>query len=209
LVPGELQTELDAVVFSSVAQEAVVRLFSEQGPLDEQRVQLRPGETTVGFRVQAEGGGFQRYRVQVAAAQDGQALNNVAAALVQVQGPPRLLVVASAEDDARALRDALGATKLRAELVATAAMPADVAGLSAYEAVLLVNVPARALPVGAMAALPAYVRDLGKGLLMIGGEQSFGVGGYGRTPVEEALAGLHGRARPRGAPRPGDRLCDR
>jgi uncharacterized membrane protein len=38
-----------------------------------------------------------------------------------------------------------------------------------------------------MAALPSYVRDLGKGLLMIGGEESFGVGGYGRTPVEDAL----------------------
>ena len=38
-----------------------------------------------------------------------------------------------------------------------------------------------------MAALPGYVRDLGKGLIMIGGKESFGVGGYGRTPIEEAL----------------------
>ena len=66
-------------------------------------------------------------------------------------------------------------------------MPSDLAGLSGYEAVVLVNVPARALPVKAMAALPAYVRDLGKGLLMIGGKESFGVGGYGHTPLEEAM----------------------
>jgi uncharacterized membrane protein len=66
-------------------------------------------------------------------------------------------------------------------------MPTDLAGLGLYEAVLLVNVPARALPVAAMAALPAYVRDLGRGLLMIGGEESFGVGGYGDTPLEAAL----------------------
>src|SRR5258705_359044 len=32
-----------------------------------------------------------------------------------------------------------------------------------------------------------YVRDYGGGLVMIGGEESFGLGGYYRTPVEEAL----------------------
>lgn len=67
------------------------------------------------------------------------------------------------------------------------AMPTDLASLSDYEAVVLVNVPARTLPVQVMGILPGYVRDLGKGLVMIGGEESFGVGGYGRTPVEEAL----------------------
>ena len=32
-----------------------------------------------------------------------------------------------------------------------------------------------------------YVRDYGGGLMMIGGEESFGLGGYYRTPIEEAL----------------------
>src|SRR2546425_5799523 len=32
-----------------------------------------------------------------------------------------------------------------------------------------------------------YVRDYGGGLVMIGGEESFGLGGYYRAPVEEAL----------------------
>src|SRR2546427_11083310 len=32
-----------------------------------------------------------------------------------------------------------------------------------------------------------YVRDGGGGLLMVGGEESFGLGGYYRTPIEEAL----------------------
>src|SRR5262249_56667903 len=32
-----------------------------------------------------------------------------------------------------------------------------------------------------------YVRDQGGGLIMIGGEESFGLGGFDRTPLEEAL----------------------
>jgi uncharacterized membrane protein len=38
-----------------------------------------------------------------------------------------------------------------------------------------------------MELLRGYVRDHGGGLVMLGGEESFGVGGYYRTPVEEAL----------------------
>ncbi|GAB4440726.1 MAG: VWA domain-containing protein [Chloroflexi bacterium OHK40] len=181
------EVALDAVVRSSVAQEALVRLLSDSGVVEEQRVALAPGENRVRFLVKAGGSGFQRYRVQIEAAEDVQTRNNEAAALVQVQGPPRVLLVASAPGDAQALYDALTATRMLPELVAPGAMPTDLASLSAYEAVVLVNVPARALPVAAMAALPAYVRDLGKGLLMVGGEESFGVGGYGRTPIEEAL----------------------
>ena len=38
-----------------------------------------------------------------------------------------------------------------------------------------------------MAALKDYVEYLGGGLTMIGGQRSFGVGGYYRTPIEEIL----------------------
>ena len=38
-----------------------------------------------------------------------------------------------------------------------------------------------------LAALQVYVRDLGKGLVMIGGPGSYGAGGYTKTPLEETL----------------------
>ena len=38
-----------------------------------------------------------------------------------------------------------------------------------------------------LAALQVYVRDLGKGLVMIGGPDSYGAGGYQKTPLEETL----------------------
>lgn len=178
---------LTAIVESNVAQHAVVRLISDDGVLEERTVALEAGANDVTFSVVVSGSGFRRYRVQVQPERDGRAQNNEAAALLQVQGPPRVLVVAQNRADAAPLISALAATNVIAEELSPGAMPGDLAGLSAYEAVVLVNVPARALPVSTMAALPGYVRDLGKGLLMIGGNESFGVGGYGRTPVEEAL----------------------
>ncbi len=178
---------LRAIIESNVAQNAVVRLINDDGVLEERTIALEVGANDVAFSVIVNGSGFQRYRVQVQPERDGRAQNNEAAALLQVQGPPRVLVVAEDRADAAPLVSALNATNVIAEELSPSAMPGDLAGLSAYEAIVLVNVPARALPVSTMAALPGYVRDLGKGLLMIGGNESFGVGGYGRTPVEEAL----------------------
>ena len=38
-----------------------------------------------------------------------------------------------------------------------------------------------------LAALQVYVRDIGEGLVMIGGPESYGAGGYQKTAIEETL----------------------
>lgn len=181
------EIELTATVESNVAQTARVRVFADQEVIVDQVQELQVGTNRLSVTVQPGEPGFQRYRVQIEPQNDARVQNNEAAVLVQVQGPPRVLLVEGEAGEARNLQDALDAANVAAERVAPDAMPTDLAGLSAYEAVVLVNVPARELPVKVMGILPGYVRDLGKGLIMIGGDDSFGVGGYGRTPLEEAL----------------------
>ncbi|MBE0697637.1 MAG: VWA domain-containing protein, partial [Anaerolineaceae bacterium] len=66
-------------------------------------------------------------------------------------------------------------------------LPATLPELARYDTIVLANVLASSLPSGAMEALPVYIRDLGKGLLMTGGDSAFGAGGYLRTPLETAL----------------------
>lgn len=176
-----------ATVESNVAQPVVVRLIDDTGLVAERKLDLEPGATRVEFVVPIEGNGFRRYRVQIEAARDGRMQNNEAAALIRVQGPPRVLLIARTIADARPLATALTAAGMTAEVISPEAAPRSLADLSAYDTLVLVNTPARLLPVGLMQAIPGYVRDLGRGLLMVGGEESFGVGGYGRTAVEEAL----------------------
>ena len=57
-------------------------------------------------------------------------------------------------------------------------MPSSLATLAGYDAVVLDNVSAAQLGATAMASLQVYVRDLGKGLVMLGGRSSYGAGGY-------------------------------
>ncbi|HTK77907.1 MAG TPA: FixH family protein, partial [Gemmataceae bacterium] len=66
-------------------------------------------------------------------------------------------------------------------------MPDGLADLQNYELVILSNVPATALTQRQMEVARTYVQDLGGGLIMLGGDQSFGLGGYYKTTLEEIL----------------------
>ncbi|MBI4276821.1 MAG: VWA domain-containing protein, partial [Armatimonadetes bacterium] len=67
------------------------------------------------------------------------------------------------------------------------ALPSRAADLQGYDAVVLDDVPATVLSPAQMAALRDYVGTLGGGLVAIGGPQSFGIGGYAHTPLEQVL----------------------
>lgn len=181
--------ELTVTIESNVAGTARLRILDDNGSIYDQAISLQPGPTTVAVPVRAETTGFRRFRAIVEAAEDGRSENNQAAAYTLVQGPPQVLVVvdpdsaAEAEAAVRALEDA----GMNVQVTAPGEMPQELTQLAAFDSVMLVNVAAESLPPATMELLPTFVRDLGHGLVMIGGPQSFGAGGWLRTPVEEAL----------------------
>lgn len=59
--------------------------------------------------------------------------------------------------------------------------------LSKFDAVILANLPAECLNEDEQKVIRSQVHDQGAGLVMIGGNQSFGAGGWQNTEVEKAL----------------------
>ncbi|HUS14581.1 MAG TPA: VWA domain-containing protein, partial [Chloroflexia bacterium] len=74
-----------------------------------------------------------------------------------------------------------------ADVVPASALPLDLKQLAAYDATVLVDVPLPGLPQGGQEVLETYVRDLGRGLVVVGGEESYGAGGYSRSILERML----------------------
>lgn len=179
--------EIVATIISTAPGDATVRLFGDGKLIATQSASLQAGASRLAFSLKAEEAGFRRYTAELDAPNDTLKQNNTAAAFTFVQGPPRVLVVEQARRDADNLTAALESAKVGVERITPTALPGDLAALANYDAVFLVNVPASALPDGAMRVLPAYVRDLGRGLVMIGGTDAYGAGGYLRTPLEKAL----------------------
>jgi Mg-chelatase subunit ChlD len=67
------------------------------------------------------------------------------------------------------------------------AVPEDLLSLQSYDLVVLNNVAAFEVTPAQQELLARYVHDLGGGLLMIGGDNGFGAGGWNGSPLEDVL----------------------
>lgn len=181
------EVPLQVVLESSIATSGQLQIFADGELLQTQPVAIAPGTTRLPITIPGGEAGFRRYEVRLEAEGDAQPLNNRAAAFTTVQGPPRVLLVASAEERVAPLREALEASSVRVEWLTPEQVPANQAQLREYGAIMLVDVLARDVPRAVQEALPVYVREQGGGLAMIGGRESFGAGGWRRSPVAAAL----------------------
>ncbi|MGZ6339795.1 MAG: VWA domain-containing protein, partial [Candidatus Limnocylindrales bacterium] len=179
--------EAVATVSSTVAQPATVRLYADGSLVGTQRIQLPAGSLPVTFNVKATEAGFHTFRAVVEAARDTFSQNDRADSDTIVQGEPRVLVVAGDPSVASELVAALRTERQRLDVVAPEELPADLAALATYDSVVLVDVPRSRLSDRQQVALQTDVRDLGRGLVMVGGPHSFTAGGFRDTPIEETL----------------------
>lgn len=182
---GEL-FDLKATIDSNVSTSGTLRIMVDNKELKEEPIEITKGTNRLVWGLKAEKA-VHTYKVEVISSRDTHKENNVGQALTQVQGVPKILLVEGKPGDSKALGTALTAVNLQAETVDAGTMPKTLTGLAQYSSVVLVNVPATDLPDAAMQALENFVCDLGRGLVMIGGENSYGPGGYYQTPVEKAL----------------------
>jgi len=176
---------LNVVVNSNFATTAKLQLFIDGQLAREQDLSITVGANSFSVRVPAGAAGFRRIEAKLDPQGDTEPQNNRAGAYTEVQGPPRILMIAGDAQRAANLTAALQSTGIKVDLRAPNAAPAGIDQLSNYAAVILVDTPASDVPRALLEALPTYVRDLGRGLAMIGGVDSFGAGGYRRAVKDQ------------------------
>ncbi len=192
------QFDLNVSIQANQPMRATVRIFSKSQMLYEAMHELHKGSQTLSLPLTAQEPGFVSYNVQITPEQDAFYQNNRLDTFSQVEGPPRVLMVAPPTgesmpnggirpDETSLLRQSLTSAGFDVQLITPSLMPADLPTLAQYNSVVLVDVPARALGNNQMETLQSYVRDLGGGLVAVGGPTSYGVGGYYGTPLEDAL----------------------
>jgi Ca-activated chloride channel family protein len=117
--------------------------------------------------------------------------NNRAEALTLTPGQGSVLILDGVSAGLPGPGAVLGQTLERAGVlvstIAPGAMPDSIVALQPYDLIILQNVPAEALTLQQHDLLSSHVRDLGGGLAMIGGPDSFGAGGWKGTALEPIL----------------------
>jgi hypothetical protein len=174
---------LTAEVQSTRAGEVAYTLYRGDQPISHGKAQLRAGPNRLLFRERLEQAGLVRYRLELEGAHDAVPENDRGAAVVRVEGPAKVRVVSNAPDGPlpRALREA------GLEVEVGPPPIGSFAELDGVAAVVLDDIQADALGDPAMKVLARFVQERGGGLLMTGGPDSFGQGGYLKSPLDELL----------------------
>ncbi|MBW3667530.1 MAG: VWA domain-containing protein, partial [Actinobacteria bacterium] len=173
-------------VLSTITGDASVTLLSGGLEVGERLVGLTPGPNYVSFDVEAGAPGLQELSARVRLPGDAVAENDETRGAVEVRGPASVLLVEGGEADAGLLEEALESRGLVVERVGIEEMP-GLQDLSVHRAVVLVDVSARDLSTEKMNALDGFVRNMGRGLVVVGGTHAYGLGGYRDTPLEALL----------------------
>lgn len=190
------------------ATRGTLRLLREGRELDVngaeegsgRRIEFGPGRRVELFQVRLDDGRVHRFEAVFEPDADARGelagdtllANNRAEAFTVTPGKGAALVIDGVSDgDPSGAGSILAGTLRRAgidvDVVAPGLAPGDLLALQAYDLVMLQNVAAEDLTPAAHALLADYVEELGGGLVMIGGPDSFGAGGWKGSALEPIL----------------------
>jgi len=173
---------------SNVKTSASLRLIQRGVVVAKQDVRLQPEQTSRAvFDVPMKVSGHSVWTAELVPREDSFAINNAAGCTVNVQGRPRVLVLHQKHRRMRNFVRAMEKQGFMIDLRSPKGLPRELDELLAFDAVMLADMPATEMSTRQMLMLRRYVADFGGGLMMLGSENSFGLGGYYKTPVEQVL----------------------
>ena len=180
---------LTAALESTMEGSGVLKLFENGVEVERRPLSLKPGESReeVFTRSPAVRNIYKYRAVLEGFVGDTLPGNNSALTIVDVRGRLRLLYAEGEPAEAQYLVQAMEKEGIQLDLRQPGSIPQSLEELAGFDGIILSDIPARQVGENAMSAMHDYVDKLGGGLVMIGGPNSFGVGGYYRTPIEEIL----------------------
>ncbi|HKD36047.1 MAG TPA: VWA domain-containing protein, partial [Pirellulales bacterium] len=160
--------------------------------LVDQRITLGPGKRVFTVREQIDEPAFYNYEAEFIpddVARDPIKQNKRATAMTHVRGKGQVLLIKDQDDpgDFDFLVDRLRRENIEVAVQSTKDTFTKLTDLVPYDTVILADVPAEGFTEEQMKMLVSNTQQMGSGLVMLGGPNSFGAGGWTNTPVEEAM----------------------
>jgi len=167
---------------------AKLRVLHRGVVVQERNVALTGDDPTIAeFDVEMITPGASLWTAELVPTEDHFPLNNQMTATIRVRGQPRILALHREPKDLRPIARVLREQDFTVDVRGNKGMPETLEELLAFDAIMLADIPATDLSMRQMELIKRYTTDFGGGVIMMGSENSFGLGGYYRTPVEEVL----------------------
>lgn len=191
IAPGEVKIgepfELKLIATAKTDAHAEIRLLRNGMPVGLKTVTLSRGKNVLTFPQTIDKGGVYSFEALMRSDADTMLDNNRGLGTTTVRGKPKVLYVEGKPGQAEHLAKALRASDIDVEVKREIGIPVTLDELRDWDSIIFSDVQATSMTPDQMKMIEAGVRDLGVGFGMIGGDQSFGAGGYFNTPVEATL----------------------
>jgi hypothetical protein len=148
--------------------------------------QVGAGLTRFTFRDSAEQSGTIVYRFRINSQNpDPVPENNTARLLAGVSGQKDVLLVS--QNMPSGLAEMLRGSGINITQMAAGEADWSLEGLSSYSSLIIENLPANMIGGAGMENIAMWVEQAGAGLMLTGGRNSYGPGGYYKSPLERVL----------------------
>lgn len=182
--PVEIGIDLQA----ADAMSGQLRIFLDGTPVADGAVQLQQGDNHTTFERRLATPGFHELRAEISVGDPNAGGSRSGLAAVTVaKDAGRVLVLEDEAHAADGLVPLLQADGLEVDRRASGTLPPSASSLANFDEIVLVNTPATSLTLDQQRTLQAYVQDMGRGLLVVGGPRAFSPGGYEDTPLDDLL----------------------
>ncbi|MCA1040745.1 VWA domain-containing protein [Bacillus infantis] len=183
LYEGE-EASITIAIDSNSAKEADLRLSVNSREVLKERITVKEGKNVYTFKHKMDETGLSAIKAEISAEGDGFIENNALQSAVNIKGTPRVLIV---EQEKSQLETILDGSGLLADSIVPEKLPNSLSGFLPYQSIIFNNVPATVVSENQMILIEKAVKEFGSGFIMAGGENSFGLGGYFKTPIEKLL----------------------
>lgn len=172
---------------NAVPVAGTIAIYRNGTLLEQRKVTLKPGAERFDFAVQTENAGLDSYKASFKAdnpALDAYLEDDSLQGWVGIGAQRKILVLTDSQKDAEYLETVIHRMGLDPVVVPINGQWNG--SLVGYDAVILNNLPRERLSAPAQNSLVSYV-ERGGSLVMTGGDESFGLGGYQNSPIAKIM----------------------
>ena len=186
-IPLETPYEVSVEITSSHETEGELIFLKNETMISSENVRLSAGKNRFAVTDQLHESGLYLYKAILNCPDDLIFQNNEGLAFVKGEQKSQVLYVADASAPPSPLFETLQMQGIAPVRKTLDELSGTLHELLKYNAIIFDNVSGERMSFTLMEHLETYVRDMGGGFIMLGGDRSFGAGNYRKTPIENLL----------------------
>jgi len=184
LYEGE-QTDVSITIESNTNKSGILHFYENKEEIISQRININEGTNNIPLSFKVQQSGQVTYKAELELSDDAYGENNKLQVVNMVKTVPTILLVQNSSNEY--LVNVLQQSGYKVEVLVSNQLPTVLSGYLNYQSIIFNNIAATDITKKQMNLIEKSVKDFGVGFIMAGGEDSFGLGGYFKTPIEKLL----------------------